>query len=204
MALVRHRPDQLVERERPSLTARAAGQAGSVDERRMGHRANRSYSPSRSSGPAVKDGRGAHRCSLTNASRSRSRGQRSRISARAVVAVSWSSTTTRWRRRTATRTETFEQPRMGRLRILAPDDDGARTVPDLPQRGGGDAAQRSRRRAGPRPIEAQWRPARPGGRRGQAPPGHPPRSRRRTPGLRAARARSSSPARISAVSISAG
>ncbi len=48
--------------------------------------------------------------------------------------------------------EAFEQPRMGRLRILAPDDDNARTVPDLPQRGGGDAAQRSRRRTWPRAI----------------------------------------------------
>ena len=54
------------------------------------------------------------------------------------------------RGRVGAEAEAVEQPWVGGLRILAPDDHRARPVPDLAQRGGGRAPERKRRGARPR------------------------------------------------------
>ena len=93
---------------------------------------------------------------MTSASRSRSRGQVSLSVARvrgpgvAVIDDDQGSRRAGRRGRAGTEAEPLEQPRVGGLRILAPDGHHARPVPDLAQGGGGRAAERERRGARPR------------------------------------------------------
>ena len=213
VALVAQRPDQLVQRERPSLTA-ARRRSGRV----------RTRTPHGAPRPAARSSRSARRqfaqawasprcstCRSTSASRSRSGGQRSRsVGARARSRCRGRRRPPARARPTATapsEAEPLEQPRMGRLRILAPDHDQPRAVADLAQRGGRDA-----RAAGPpgrRATAAATSPSRdqsaragrPGRRAARASstvaPSNPWSSGRRAP-------RSSSAARASADSTSAG